>query len=299
MISADAVVTGSAIASSDPHLDDLEAARDRTFRRQPRLRVRDARTALRFLNEVGLASLFVTKGLPLPCLWVAVCGRRDPRFPHHSHHDPEVGMAWNLKDELPAAQRVFYSKLIRGRPTFVSLDLLPDLLALRRPRRDYKREYRAGVLTAAAKEILDALHGRGPRETMELKLETNLVRPEHRRTFDAVMTELQQSMYVTMSEVRYDPSFTYVWDLVESRFPDAVRESRRIRPAAAASRVAQRYIDAVIYAKPMHVAAVVGPAQAREALERLARAGAVHVDRPIRGLPGKWLIAADAARASS
>ena len=75
-------------------LEQLESVRDRTLRRLPALRVQGAARAVRFINEVGLASLFATRGLNLPCLWVAVCGRREPQFPHHSHHDPEVGLAW-------------------------------------------------------------------------------------------------------------------------------------------------------------------------------------------------------------
>src|SRR5437016_235785 len=90
-------------------LEALEQLRDHTLRRLPQLRVQGPRRAVRFINEVGLASLFATRGLNLACLWVAVCGRRDPQFPHHSHHDPEVSLAWNLKDQLPAEGKVFYA----------------------------------------------------------------------------------------------------------------------------------------------------------------------------------------------
>ena len=110
-----------------PVLEELEALRDRTLRRLPSLRVQGPARALRFVDQVGLASLFATRGVNLPCLWVAVCGRRDPQFPEHTHHDPEIGLAWNLKDALPARGKLFYAKLIRGKPTFVACHVFPDV----------------------------------------------------------------------------------------------------------------------------------------------------------------------------
>jgi len=277
-------------------LEELEALRDHTLRRLPALRVQGAGRALRFINEVGLATLFATRSLNLACLWVAVCGRREPQFPHHTHHDPEVGLAWDLKDRLPAEGKVFYAKLIRGKPTFVAADLFPDVYRLFGPRRDYVGAYRDGLLSPAAKAILDALHRKHPQETFELKLNTNLARPSQRRVFDAAMAEVQQRLYVAMREVRYEP-FTYVWDLVEARFPGAVAAARQRRPRAAARTVAQRYLEGVIYATPQQLSAVLGQ---RSLLDRtvadLRHDRVITTDCRIDGLPGTWLVAGRATR---
>jgi hypothetical protein len=281
-------------------LENLERLRDRTLRRLPSLRVQSAARALRFINEVGLASLFATRGLNLPCLWVAVCGRREPQFPEHSHHDPEVGLAWELKDQLPAEGKVFYAKLVRGKPTFVAWDVFPDVYCLFGPKRNYVAEYRDGLLSPVARRILDALHRRRPQDTFELKLAAGMARPSQRRTFDAAMAELQQRLYVAMSEVRYEP-FTYVWDLVGARFPDAVAGARRRRPRHAARAVAQRYLQAVIYANERQLQAVLGErAPTRQVVADLVRAGVIETDRQIDGLAGRWLLlAATAARDAS
>lgn len=271
-------------------LEYLERLRDRTLRRLPSLRVHSAAGALRFINEVGLASLFATRGLNLPCLWVAVCGRREPQFPEHSHHDPEVGLAWDLKDQLPAEGKVFYAKLVRGKPTFVAWDVFPDVYRLFGPKRDYVAEYRDGLLSPPAKVILDALHRRRPQETFELKLATGLARPRQRRTFDAAMAELQQKLYVAMSEARYEP-FTYVWDLVAARFPEPVAGARRRRLREAARAVAQRYLQAVIYANAHQLQTVLGErGRTKQAIADLVRAGVIEADRQIDGLAGKWLL---------
>lgn len=251
---------------------------------------------MRFINEVGLATLFATRGLNLPCLWQAVCGRREPQFPQHSHFDPEVGLAWNLKDRLPAEKKVFYAKLIRGRPTFVSWDVFPDVYCLFGPQHDFVRQYRDGLLSPAAKAILEALHQRHPQDTLALKLATNLARPSQRPLFDAAMAEVQRKLHVAMREVRYDP-FTYVWDLIEARVPERVAAAKRRRPRQAARALAQRYLQAVTYANAHHLLSVLGDRSLlRQAVADLARDGVIEVDVRIPGLPGKWLVLATARR---
>lgn len=59
----------------------LEALRDRGFHRLPHLRVRSEKGALRFIQRVGFCFTFRTFGYVLPCLYVAICGRRHPRWP--------------------------------------------------------------------------------------------------------------------------------------------------------------------------------------------------------------------------
>ena len=271
--------------------DSIEARRDRTFRRLPALRVGGRARAMQFLDQAGLASLFAYRQVNLPCLWVAVCGRRDPVFPRHSHHDHGVWLAWNLKDELPKAGRVFYAKLLRGKPTFVAWDLFPAVYRLFHPPGDYRAAYRAGRLSPVAKAILDALHARAPQETFALKLATGLARPSQRRAFDAAVTELQRGLYICMSEVRYDP-FTYVYDLVETRHPAPVRAARRLREDAAALAILRRYLANVIAATPNDAALVVnGRARAAHALHRLAATGAIARDVRIPGWGGRWIVA--------
>lgn len=276
--------------------EEIERRRDRTFRRLPALRVGGPQRAAQFLDEAGLASLFAYRQLNLPCLWVAVCGRRDPSFPHHSHHDPEVGLAWRLKDQLPEAGRVFYAKLLRGKPTFVAWSLFPAIHRLFGPRIDHRAAFRAGLLSPAAHAILEALHRQRPQETLALKLATNLARPSQRRTFDAGMAELQQTLHICMVEVRYDP-FTYVWDLVAARHASHLRGKGRLDETAAATTVLRHYLATVIAATPNDLAMVVGGrGRAEAALARLVREGAVERDATIKGRGGRWIVWRDSAR---
>src|SRR5215216_2515190 len=107
---------------------ELRERRKDRFRMRPSLKVRTEDAALAFLNDVGCAFLFSGTGLPLPNLWDAINGGARA-IPGH-HHDHALGLTWNWKDSLPAHKAIWYGKLIKQKPTFVSLDLLPAFYAL-------------------------------------------------------------------------------------------------------------------------------------------------------------------------
>src|SRR3989442_15800142 len=135
----------------------LRSLRGRRFRRSTPRRVHGERAALAFVREVGLCSTFYRFPEGVACLWEAVAGRANPRWPRHSHHDAGVGLTWELKDTLPAAKRVYYGKLLKGRPLLVALDLFPAFYARVRGRqrtRDYLAEYEAGHLSLPARRAM-------------------------------------------------------------------------------------------------------------------------------------------------
>jgi hypothetical protein len=51
----------------------------------------------------------------------------------HTHFDPAIGLTWQLKDSLPEKKLVFYSRVLRRLPTFISLDYLPCFYRLFAP----------------------------------------------------------------------------------------------------------------------------------------------------------------------
>jgi len=70
----------------------LERLRARAFRRVPSRRVRSERAALGFVEDVGFCSTFYRFPEGVACLWEAVAGRANPRWPRRSHHDAGIGL---------------------------------------------------------------------------------------------------------------------------------------------------------------------------------------------------------------
>ena len=258
--------------------EPLQTVRDRRFRRTASRRVRGERAALAFVRDVGFCSTFYRFPEGVACLWEAVAGRANPRWPRHSHHDAGVGLTWELKDTLPASGRVYYGKLLKGRPLLVALDLFPAFYALIRGRQracDYRVEYEAGRLSHTARRIMDPMIDEHPQYTREIRANVFMLEPAKTREFERAMAELQQGLWLVKSEERYEPTFSYRWDLLEAWLPGPVADGRGAREAAAFG---------------------IARDEVARAVSKLCRTTALRADCVVDGWPGRWVIHAPGAR---
>jgi hypothetical protein len=277
---------------------DVEAWRDRTFRRLPARRVRGERSALQFVDEVGFCFTLSDFGLPVPSLYVAVCGRRRPRRPKHTHHDPEIILTWNLKDSLPAKRLTYYGKLVKGKPTLVSVGLFPAFCALIREGKgsgDYIVDYRQGRMTRAAVHILEALNDRGALATPDLRKAVAMHGAERTAEFDRAMAELQRGLWIVKVEEVYDPDFYYRWDLLDNWLPGPLLAARDLGRQEAARRLVAAYLKGAAASQTRFLAGLLGLGlgEVEAALHSLEAAGSVRQERRIKGLPGSWVVWAD------
>ena len=273
----------------------LEARRARAFRHARRLRVRSARAAAAFVDQVGVCSTFYRFPDGLACLWEAVAGRERPRWPRHSHHDAGIGLTWELKDTLPANRRCYYGKLVKRRPVLVALDLVPAFYALVRGRqraRDYLAEYRAGRMSAAAKRLMDSFFRESPQYTRGLRADTFMLEPGKTREFERAMAEVQEGLWIVKTEERYEPSFSYRWDLLESWLPEQADEGRALGRAAALDLLVERYLDGAVYSTPARIARLfgLGTEETTRAVARLAKTGRLRAGVEVGGWPGAWVV---------
>jgi hypothetical protein len=274
---------------------EVEAWRDRTFRRLPARRVRGERSALQFVEDVGFCFTLSDFGLPVASLYVAVCGRRRPRWPKHTHHDPEIGLTWNLKDRLPARRLAYYGKLVKGKPTLVSLALFPAFCALIREGKasgDYIVDYRQGRMTRAAVLVLEALNERGALPTPELRKAVAMHGAERTAEFDRAMAELQRGLWIAKVEEVYDPDFYYRWDLLDNWLPEPLAAARDVSRTEASRRLLSAYLRGAGAAQGRFLTGLLGLAAPEMAagLDALEAAGAVRQDQRVRGLPGSWVV---------
>jgi hypothetical protein len=172
----------------------------------------------------------------------------------------------------------------------VALDLFPAFYALTRGRQragDYREEYRAGRLSHTARRLMDALVRRRPLLTREWRAETFLLEPRSTREFERAVGELQAGLFVVKVEERYEPSFSYRWDLLEAWLPEAVREGRRLSRKDAARRLVARYLAGAGWASAGAAARLFGLARREvdDAVRSLAARGEVEVGLRGPGLP--------------
>src|ERR671926_415739 len=204
--------------------EEVEAYRDRTWRREPESRVETAVEAEKLVEAAGFCATMTDSRRPCPSLYVAVCGRRDAHMPRNVQKDPESSLTWVLKDEVMRRGRVYYAKLSKNRSTFVAPRLVAHFNALW----GVARREESKVLSSDARAVLKVLRKEWEMATADLRKESKV---EDRARFTRAMDELQRAMKVIPQEVLYEPWFTYIWTLAEARF--AAELATRVRREAA------------------------------------------------------------------
>jgi len=197
---------------------EIESYRDKTWRRDPECRIENVFEAERFIDEVGFCSALRDSRRPGPSLFVAVCGRRDAHSPRHVQKDPESSLTWTIKDEVMRRGRCFYGKVLRGQSTFISARLIPAFNSLL----GCSRKMESKVLSKDALAILNVLRKEWEMGTRDLREASGIA---ERARFEKALTQLQRSLKVIPSEVLYEPTFTYIWSLPETRFPEQMKAS--------------------------------------------------------------------------
>ena len=283
----------------------IEERRTHNYRRTPPLRVETPEEALAFVDEVGFCHFWPNKGAELPNLFHAIAGRVRP-VPRQ-HDDPDMQRCWRWKDEALGKRQWYYGKLLRKRATLVSLDLLPTFYACSEKLGsldDYLDEYRAGLMTAEAKWIYEALLEHGPLDTIQLRQNAGLSSGKAKSRFDRGLVELQAGLKVIPIGVarvghwRY--AFTY--ELLQRQYPQLPELAQGIKRSEARRRLVLRYVDNVVATDRVTVKRIFnvlkwGSAELKRTIEALLEEEAI-VETQVDGLAQPQLLSTRAPKQS-
>jgi hypothetical protein len=193
--------------------EEIESYRDRCWCRESELRIEEPLAAERFIDRVGFCAALTDARRPGPSLYIAVCGRRDAHLPRNVQKDPESRLTWTIKDEVVRRGRIYYGKLRGNRSIFISRKLVPHFNALwGHTRRQEKQR-----LSQPAQDILKVLRVEWEMATGDLRSASGV---SDRSSFTKAIEELQRVFKVIPGEIVYQPKFSYIWTLAESRFQD-------------------------------------------------------------------------------
>ncbi len=204
--------------SFQPLPEEIEVYRDRMWHREPELRIEEAGAAERFVDGIGFCSALTDSRRPGPSLYIAVCGRRDAHMPRNIQKDPESRLAWTIKDEILRRGHSYYGKLRGNRSIFVARRLVPHFNALV----GITRQQEPLLLSEQAQNVLKVLRKEWEMSTRDLRSAAGVT---DRATFTRAIDELQRVFKVIPSDVVYDPVFTYIWSLMESRFQEELEST--------------------------------------------------------------------------
>ncbi|RLA82090.1 MAG: hypothetical protein DRG31_07875 [Deltaproteobacteria bacterium] len=221
------------------------------YHRTPERRIQTVEEARAFVEEVGFCHFWPIKDVETPNLFHAIAGRVRP-VPME-HDDPDISKCWGWKDQSLGKKWWYYGKLLRRRATLVSLDLLPTLYACSENYGDlngYLQEYRAGMLTAEAKQIYEALLTHGPLDTIRLRREARMSAESAKSRFERALVELQVGLKVLPIGVARAGAWRYafIYEIVQRHFPDLPEQARHIKRSEARRTLLLQYLDNVVAA---------------------------------------------------
>ncbi|TEU14109.1 MAG: hypothetical protein E3J21_16870 [Anaerolineales bacterium] len=221
------------------------------YHRTPDRSIQTVEAARAFVDKVGFCHFWPIKGVELPNLFHAIAGRIRP-VPME-HDDPDSSKCWGWKDHALGKRWWYYGKLLRRRATLISLDLLPSFYACSEnygDLYDYLEEYRAGLLTAEAKRIYEALLEHGPLNTVRLRREARMSAENAKSRFARALVELQVGFKVLPIGVAEAGAWRYafIYEIVQRHFPELPEQARQISRDQARRVLVLRYLDNVVAA---------------------------------------------------
>ena len=225
--------------------------RESRYRRTPERCIQSIDQARAWLDEIGFCHFWPIKGVETPNLFHAIAGRE--RSVPNAHNDPDLSTCWSWKDRSLDKRWWYYGKLLRRRATLVSLDLLPAFYACSEnfgDLDDYLEEYRAGTMTAEAKQIYEAILKHGPLDTIRLRRESAMRTEGAKARFERGLTELQTGLKVLPIGVARAGAWNYAftYEIVQRHYPDLPGQARHIKRSEARCALVQQYVDNVIAA---------------------------------------------------
>ena len=199
-------------------------------------RVRTKRAALAFVDRVGFCYAFTGGPGGLPGLFDVLATRSIDR---------KWEWAWQWKDDLASDKKLFYGKVIRRKPTYVSLRYVPYFYALTGnvgAHDDHLQAYREGRLSLLAKDIYEYLRAHGTCSTWTLR-RLFVTRGGVGAAFHRALADLQNHLLIGKVAESKGGTYSFIWDTFDRWLPQSIRTAARITGAQAAAHILARYLQ--------------------------------------------------------
>jgi hypothetical protein len=259
---------------------DIQKLQDRKAHRLPSLRIKTIDSAGKFIHEVGFCLLFPLDRINLPTLYDATCGGERKIMAGWSETMQKL---WSWKDELAANKQAFFGKYFKGRPSFISLEMLPYFYAISGNYggiEDYQEIYEEGRITQEAKRICDFIYNKGATPTVRLKKEAGFRGKGGGYRFDKALKELQRSLLVANRGIYTGESSwpSIIVDLLPRIFPKEVKKSLKVSEEKARKEIVKKFFDVALAARGKDLNGILDwkGEHVQSTLDALLKEGVIH-----------------------
>ncbi|MGH2371474.1 MAG: AlkZ-related protein [Chloroflexota bacterium] len=253
------------------NLDDLHRQRLERWGQTLQTCIADPGGAADLIRRVGLATLFPASP-EVPNLFHAYTG--DPAAQTQTKWNSPAGRVYGWRWALGRPALAFYTAIVRGRPTWVSWDLLPAVLRLCGELRAPETLHAAGALSAGASRIAQVLADcGGVLSTGDLRaLAGYPTGKAERAAYLRAIAELDRRLLLAKVFAEGDDDMRHA--LVTVQYPQHVAAAERLSREAAMEQLLKTYLPNASYALPVPLAKhlTLPEAEVRAGLERLVEA---------------------------
>ncbi|HYU76443.1 MAG TPA: hypothetical protein VEL31_27550 [Ktedonobacteraceae bacterium] len=207
--------------------------------------------AARLIDRAGIATLFPASP-EVANLLHAYTGTTTTKVT--ADWDSESGHVYGWRWTLGRQEVAFYTSLVRGRPTWISWELLPAVLRLRGELRALDELYDDGELSTAAYRIAQALEtAGGVLSTGDLRKQAGFPTGKPQRAaYLRAIAELEN--HLLLAKVFSQDEEDMYHALVNLRYPQHVAVASRLERGEALEQFLLIYLRCAVYAVP-HVLA--------------------------------------------
>ena len=193
-------------------LDELIEKRKVKYRQTEGTHVRSEADALDFINDLGFVWLINLSDADLPSLEQANPGVywRDD----YKEKTRNAAWWWAWKQTLPGRKDCYYSKVLRGRGTFISWECFPLLYAVYASVNDYQDDYRDGILSREEKRVLDLVAAHPQIPSPDLRRKFGPIGKDVTRALDRALQHLQETFRITAAGGSLEGWTIHNWALV-------------------------------------------------------------------------------------
>jgi len=195
--------------------------------------------AKEFVERLGLVTVFCNGRLP--CLLDAIY--TDDLL----NRFEAVQRLWDFVHVLITEKWAYYGRILGGRSTIISMNLLPSLMHLKAVP-DYRNLCKQGSLSRMEKSLMDMLDSNGPLMTHEIRGKLGIASQPAKENFARTMVDLQRKLLICCAG-----KITYsrwgwrsgLWATTEQWIPrDVMVRARVLSEEEARRRLTEKYIYA-------------------------------------------------------
>jgi len=252
----------------------LKAKRLAKWHLDGKSRIPGPREAVQFIEEMGVCTLFATSP-EFPNLYQAHMG--DANAKTQASWDSPAGHVYTWRWDIGRPHSAFYAAIVAGKPTWVSWETLPYLLAARMEMRTPDELYDAGLISERAYKLACAFDDTdGVLSTRELRERGGFpTGKESRAQYLKALGELEALLLVAnrFSENGADDDMNHA--MVDYHYRDFAERARAIGPDAGLVGLLERYLPSAVFIEPKTFARHLrlGPDALEAAVSELVAAG--------------------------